>query len=120
MNTIAAKNAQRGEEQRGRDDVEHRLAEQPQRQDRLRRAALLGDERGEQHDGGDGEPDDLGRVPRVLAPAPRRDEQQRRSAPPASSAAPSVVDPRAPALGRQVQRGVAMSVSATAPIGRLT
>ena len=41
------------------------------------------------------EPDDLGRVPRVLAPAPGGDEQQRRSAPPASSAAPSVVDPRA-------------------------
>ena len=75
MKTIAAKNASVRQEQDGADDDVHRLGEQAQRHDRLGGALLLDDERGEQCDAGGAEAEDLGRVPRVLAPAPRGDEQ---------------------------------------------
>ena len=53
------------------------VPEQAQRDDRLGRAPLLGDEQPDQHDPDDPEPEDRRRPPRVLAPAPRGQQDDR-------------------------------------------
>ena len=81
--------------------------------DRLGRAALLPDERREQHDAGDAEPDDRRRAPRVLVAAPGREQDQRGDAAGQQRRA-EVVDLVARARRRQVQPRSRRSATASA------
>ena len=100
MNTIDREERAARQEQRRRDDGEHRLAEQPQREDRLRGRRSCATNAPQQATR-DGEADVAS--PRVLAPpswspaaAGERAGEQRGA---------EVVEPARLALGRQVQRG---------------
>ena len=66
----AAKEGHGVERDDGDGDEKHAIVEQAQRQDRLRRAPLLPDQRSVEEGGDDCEPEDDGREPRVSGAAP--------------------------------------------------